>query len=80
MFTMGDDPAVRVTITIPSVFVGQSDGVALLMNDGDVVGEYSAGVSEGIRRYPYFGYPLTYGDVTGDEVLDDDLPGEFRTS
>jgi hypothetical protein len=50
---------------------GASDGVALLMNDGDVIGEYSAGVPEGIRRYPYSVYPLSYGDVTGTEVHDD---------
>ena len=50
---------------------GASDGVALLMNDGDVVGEYSSGVPEGIRRYPYSGYRLTYSDVTGAEVHDD---------
>ena len=136
LFVMGDDTTVRTRITIPSVFVGQddgitlkskaalaqtatlkdqgltllmadasldsdvvyheyghgltwrmiggmsgpiagaigegaSDGVALLMNDGDVVGEYSAGVPEGIRRHPYSNYPLTYGDVTGAEVHDD---------
>ena len=136
IFVMGDDTAVRTRITIPSVFVGQndgltlkslarsasaatlrdrgqtllmadasldsdvvfheyghgltwrmiggmsgpiagaigegaSDGVALLMNDGDVVGEYSSGVPEGIRRYRYSGYPLTYSDVTGAEVHDD---------
>jgi len=136
VFVMGDDSAIRTRITIPSVFVGQddgitlkakaasaptatlkdrnltllmtdasldsdvvfheyghgltwrmiggmsgpiagaigegaSDGVALLMNDGDVVGEYSAGVPEGIRRYRYSGYPLTYSDVTGAEVHDD---------
>lgn len=50
---------------------GASDGVALLVNEGDVVGEYSAGVPEGIRRHRYSAYPLTYGDVTGAEVHDD---------
>jgi extracellular elastinolytic metalloproteinase len=50
---------------------GASDGVALLMNDDDKVGEYSAGAPTGIRRYPYAGYPLTYKAVTGAEVHDD---------
>jgi hypothetical protein len=50
---------------------GASDGVALLMNDDDRVGEYSAGDPNGIRRFPYNGYPNTYSDVTGAEVHDD---------
>jgi extracellular elastinolytic metalloproteinase len=50
---------------------GASDGVALLVNAGDVVGEYSAGNRTGIRRYPYRAYPLTYGAVNGAEVHDD---------
>jgi extracellular elastinolytic metalloproteinase len=45
--------------------------VALLMNGDDVVGEYSSGVPEGIRRFPYSTYPFTYANVTGAEVHDD---------
>jgi hypothetical protein len=47
---------------------GASDGVAMLVNGNDVVGEYSSSSPVGIRRYPYAGYPLNYGDVTGQEV------------
>ena len=43
----------------------------MLINGDDVVGEYSASSPGGIRRAPYAGYPLTYGDVTGAEVHDD---------
>jgi extracellular elastinolytic metalloproteinase len=50
---------------------GASDGVALLMNAGDRIGEYSSGDANGIRRHPYAGYPNTYADVTGSEVHDD---------
>jgi extracellular elastinolytic metalloproteinase len=131
---MGDDSKVRTTITIPSVFVGQSNGatlktlagraatlrdrgldllmtdasldsdvvyheyghgltwrmiggmsgpiagaigegasdaVALLMNNDDRIGEYSAGNPAGIRREPYAGYGNTYADITGGSVHDD---------
>jgi len=47
---------------------GMSDVCALMMNDNDVVGEYSFDDPIGIRRFPYANYPLTYGDVTGQEV------------
>jgi hypothetical protein len=48
---------------------GFSDGLALLMNShNDVIGEYSSSSPRGIRRHPYTNYPLTYGDVTGEEV------------
>jgi hypothetical protein len=50
---------------------GASDGVSMLINLDDVVGEYSFSSPTGIRRFPYAGYPLTYGDVTGAEVHDD---------
>jgi hypothetical protein len=50
---------------------GASDVVAFLMNGDDRMGEYSWGKPEGLRRYPYSGYPLTYADVTGAEVHDD---------
>ena len=47
---------------------GMSDTVAMLVNGDDKMGEYSASDPNGIRRYPYAGYPLTYADVTGAEV------------
>jgi extracellular elastinolytic metalloproteinase len=50
---------------------GMSDICALLMNEDDVMGEYSTDDPVGIRRFPYDGYPNTYGDVTGGEVHDD---------
>jgi hypothetical protein len=50
---------------------GASDVVAFLMNGDDRVGEYAYSDPGGIRRYPYTGYPLTYGDVTGMEVHND---------
>ncbi len=51
---------------------GMSDVLALLFNNtNDVVGEYAYSYSDGIRRYPYTNYPLTYKDVTGAEVHDD---------
>jgi hypothetical protein len=50
---------------------GASDVVAFLVNGDDRVAEYSSSNVNGIRRYPYTGYPLTYGDVTGAEVHDD---------
>lgn len=50
---------------------GNSDGIAMLINGDDVVGEYSASSPTGIRRAPYAGYPLTYKNVTGAEVHND---------
>ncbi|MDP1827409.1 MAG: M36 family metallopeptidase [Archangium sp.] len=50
---------------------GASDVVAFLIDGDDKVGEYAYGNPNGIRRYPYAGYPLTYGAVTGAEVHDD---------
>lgn len=50
---------------------GASDGVSLLINGNDVVGEYSASSPLGIRRAPYAGFPLTYADVNGAEVHND---------
>lgn len=47
---------------------GASDVVAFLMNGDDRIGEYAYRDPRGIRRYPYGEYPLTYSDVTGDEV------------
>ena len=48
---------------------GASDTVAFLINEDPLVGEYAYG--EGIRRYSYDGYPLTYSSWTGAEVHDD---------
>lgn len=50
---------------------GMSDVLAMLVNGDDKMGEYSASDPNGIRRYPYAGYPLTYADVTGAEVHND---------
>ena len=50
---------------------GASDGVAMLVNGDDKMAEYASSSPKGIRRYPYSGYPLTYKDVTGQEVHDD---------
>jgi hypothetical protein len=50
---------------------GMSDGLAMLVNGDDVIGEYSYGNPLGIRRYRYEGYPLTYANVDGAEVHDD---------
>ena len=47
---------------------GASDTVAILMNNDDVVGEYSYNNVNGIRRWPYTNYPLTYGDLTTEGV------------
>lgn len=49
---------------------GMSDGVSLLINGDDVVGEYAFSNPLGIRRFRYEGYPLTYGSVEGAEVHD----------
>ena len=50
---------------------GNSDGIAMLINGDDKVGEYSASNPNGIRRFPYAGYPLTYANVDGAEVHND---------
>lgn len=50
---------------------GMSDGLAMLVNGDDRIGEYSASNPLGIRRNPYAGYPRTYVDVTGAEVHND---------
>jgi extracellular elastinolytic metalloproteinase len=50
---------------------GMSDGLAMLVNGDDVVGEYSSSSPTGIRRYRYEGYPLTYANVTGAGVHND---------
>lgn len=50
---------------------GASDVNAFLVNGDDRIGEYAFSDPAGIRRYPYAGYPLTYSDVTGDEVHND---------
>jgi len=47
---------------------GMSDICALLMNEDDVIAEYSIDDPSGVRRFPYDGYPNTYGDVTGASV------------
>ena len=44
---------------------GMSDVCALLMNEDDVIGEYSFDDPLGIRRFPYTNYPNTYADLTG---------------
>lgn len=50
---------------------GMGDVLAMLVNGDDKMGEYSSSDPNGIRRYPYAGYPLTYADVTGSEVHND---------
>ena len=50
---------------------GAADVNAFLVNHDDRIGEYAFSNAVGIRRYPYAAYPLTYKDVTGDEVHDD---------
>lgn len=50
---------------------GMSDTLSIYTNRNDVVGEYSYNNPKGIRRYPYTGYPLTYGDLTGSSVHSD---------
>jgi extracellular elastinolytic metalloproteinase len=50
---------------------GMSDVCALLMNEDDVIGEYSFDDPRGIRRFPYTNYPNTYADLTGAGVHDD---------
>ncbi len=47
---------------------GNSDGISMLVNGDDVVGEYSFSNPLGIRSAPYSNFPRTYGSVTGSEV------------
>ena len=47
---------------------GMSDTLSILINNDDVVGEYSASDPIGIRSAPYTGYPRTYGDFSGASV------------
>jgi hypothetical protein len=47
---------------------GASDTLAILMNQDDVVGEYSYYNPVGIRRWPYTNYPRTYGQLTNEGV------------
>jgi len=53
---------------------GNSDGIAMLINGDDRVGEYGTSSPVGFRRFPYAGYPNTYGDFglpSGLEVHND---------
>lgn len=50
---------------------GMADVLAIVINDDDVVGEYSFDDPIGIRRFRYQGYPLHYGFVQGTEVHND---------
>jgi extracellular elastinolytic metalloproteinase len=47
---------------------GNSDGVSMLVNGDDVVGEYSSSNPNGIRSAPYANFPRSYASVTGTEV------------
>ena len=47
---------------------GMSDVLAVLVNDNDVVAEYSSFSAGGIRSAPYTDYPRTYGDFSGSGV------------
>ena len=47
---------------------GNSDAFAVILDEDDVVGEYSFNDPLGLRSAPYTNYPRTYGDVTGSEV------------
>jgi extracellular elastinolytic metalloproteinase len=50
---------------------GMADVLALIINENDVIGEYSFDDPVGIRRNPYTNYPRDYGDVVGEEVHND---------
>ncbi|HET6953617.1 MAG TPA: M36 family metallopeptidase, partial [Acidimicrobiales bacterium] len=50
---------------------GMSDILSILVNEDDVVGEYSFDDPLGIRRFRYTNYPLTYRSVQGTEVHND---------
>jgi extracellular elastinolytic metalloproteinase len=47
---------------------GNSDVLSVIINEDDVVAEYSTNDPLGLRSAPYTNYPRTYGDVTGSEV------------
>jgi hypothetical protein len=47
---------------------GMSDVLAILINNNDVVAEYSYNNTIGIRSAPYTNYSRTYGDFTGSSV------------
>jgi hypothetical protein len=47
---------------------GMSDTLSVILNENDVVGEYSFDDPLGIRTAAYTSYPRTYGDVAGTEV------------
>ncbi|MCI4568424.1 M36 family metallopeptidase [Lysobacter sp. CFH 32150] len=47
---------------------GMSDVLAIIINDDDVVAEYSFADPGGIRSAPYANYSRTYGDIVGAEV------------
>lgn len=47
---------------------GMSDVLAILINERDTVGSYSASNANGIRSEPYSNYSRTYGDMTGESV------------
>lgn len=47
---------------------GMSDVLAILINNDDVVAEYSNSNLLGIRSAPYTNYPRRYGDFTGSSV------------
>jgi hypothetical protein len=50
---------------------GMADVLALLVNENDVIGEYSFDDPRGIRRNPYTNYPRHYGMIVGEEVHND---------
>ena len=47
---------------------GMADVLAVIVNDDDVVAEYSTGTPEGLRSEPYSAYSRTYGDIAGTGV------------
>jgi extracellular elastinolytic metalloproteinase len=47
---------------------GVGDGLAALVTDDDVIGEYIFDDPAGIRSAPFTDYPRTYGDFTGTSV------------
>jgi hypothetical protein len=55
---------------------GNSDAFAVILDEDDVVGEYSFNDPLGLRSAPYTNYPRTYGDIVGSEVhLDGEVYG-----
>jgi extracellular elastinolytic metalloproteinase len=56
---------------------GMSDTLAIILTEGDIVGEYAFDDPMGIRTAPYTDYPRTYGDIApGNEVhLDGEVYG-----